>query len=1004
MNVAYALNPLSPARQALPLMGGESLALLAPQDCPYPFYCRHNDVPVMRADWPLMKVGAGDTVEFIALLPALQGGGGGGGGGGKNPLATVAMLAVMVFNPGAALVNSGALGWLTGTMATMVGGAINMAIGMVVTSLTMEPPRPTAAQQMQSLAAASPTYNLQAQGNQARLGQPIPEHFGRHVNFPDFGAEPYAEYVGNEQFLYQLFVLGQGYYDIEAIRIEDTAIASFPDITYEVIEPGGAVTLFPTAVVTSDEVASQELTTGDWIGGFVANASGTEANALGIDVVYPKGLYYANSGGGLDQMSGTFVVEARTVDGAGAPTGSWVELGTTTTTGATTTPQRISVRFDVSPGRYEVRCKRTDTKSTDARAGHDLLWTGLRAYLPGTQEYGDKTLIAMRMQASNSLSAQSARRVNVIATRKLPAWDSVTGWSAPVATRSIAWAFAYVARASNGLDYADDRLPLDELAALDATWTARGDTFDGIFDSKGTAWEALTQIARAGRAKPYPQGGMLRIARDEPQSVPAAVYSMRNILPNSFSMEYTLPGEATADCIDVEFFNEETWRPDRVTAALAGSAEIKPATLKLFGVVNREQAWREGMFLAACNKYRRRAPTFQTELEGMIPSYLDLIALQHDLPDWGQQAEATAWDEPTLTLTVSEPMTFAEAGTHYIGLRKDDGSFSGPWVVTAGADEYNLVLAELPDITPYTGDDQERTHVLFGLGAAYARHCRLISAKYAGDLKVELSAVTEDTRVHTADETTPPAAGTAWALASIPTAPVVSGVYWVATGLDDSPTWAVSWRAAAGATHYLVEQSPDGDIWTRVGETAATHLTFSPQWPDGQLRVAAMGKVRGPWVDKATPDRSRTLSVRESMNHDSDTPGLLVPTLHLGEESATFMRFCYDENDISPTTTLTDLTSLTFTVDQPAKLIVMTRSYMYGYTLGTTWQHGRYTKIDYEGGTGTYGAWYYGKDVPDETHNVGIDIPAGEVTITMQGYLSTGHMMAHRIYAFVSKR
>jgi len=848
MNAIYAMNPLSPARQVVPLLGGESLAQLAPQDCPYPFYCRHNDVSVLRADWPLMKVGAGDTVEFIALPPGLQGG---GGGGGKNPLATVAMLAIMVFNPGMALAGAGGMG-LTGMAATLVGGAINMAIGMVVSSLTMETPRATAAQQMQSMAAASPTYNLQAQGNQARLGQPIAEHFGRHLNFPDFGAAPYAEYVGNEQFLYQLFVIGQGYYDIEAIRIEDTAIASFPEITYEVVEPGGSVTLFPANVVTSGEVSSQELTTGDYIGGFIANASGTLANAIGIDVVFPKGLYYANASGGLDNKSGVFVVEARTVDSAGAPTGSWTTLGTTTTTRATNTPQRISLRFDVAPARYEVRCQRTDTKDTDARAGHDLFWTGLRAYLPGSQQYGGVTLLAMRMQASNSLSAQSSRKVNVLATRKLPAWDAISGWGAPAATRSIAWAFAYVARSANGLNYADDRLPLDELVALDATWTARGDKFDGIFDSKGTAWEALTQIARAGRAKPYPQGGCLRIARDEPQSVPAAVYSMRNILPGSFSIEHALPGGQTADCIDMEFFNEDTWSPDRVQCALPGSASLKPEKIKIFGVVQRDQVWREGMFIAACNAYRRRTTVFSTELEGMIPSYLDLVAVQHDLPNWGQQAEALSWNAGTKTLGVSEPLTFG-SGTHYVGLRKDDGSFSGPWTVTAGADEYTVVLAATPDITPYTGEDQERTHVMFGTAGAYHKHCRLISAKHAGDLKVELSAVVEDTRVHTADGGTITPTAPGWGLPGIPTAPVVSGLEVVQGGTPDRPLLAASWRPAAGAASYIVERSSDGASWTRVADVTTAHLTFEVSPGTIHVRVAAMGAVLGPW-DSWTDD------------------------------------------------------------------------------------------------------------------------------------------------------
>ena len=56
----------------------------------------------------------------------------------------------------------------------------------------------------------SPTYSLQAQGNQARLGNPIPVIYGRHLIYPDFASQPYYKYIDNEQFVYQLHCLGQG--------------------------------------------------------------------------------------------------------------------------------------------------------------------------------------------------------------------------------------------------------------------------------------------------------------------------------------------------------------------------------------------------------------------------------------------------------------------------------------------------------------------------------------------------------------------------------------------------------------------------------------------------------------------------------------------------------------------------------------------------------------------------------------------------------------------------
>lgn len=78
-----------------------------------------------------------------------------------------------------------------------------------------------------SLSAQSPTYSLQAQGNQARLGNPIPVIYGRHLIYPDFASQPYYEYIDNNQYVYQLHVIGQGEYEIEKIMIEDTPISSF---------------------------------------------------------------------------------------------------------------------------------------------------------------------------------------------------------------------------------------------------------------------------------------------------------------------------------------------------------------------------------------------------------------------------------------------------------------------------------------------------------------------------------------------------------------------------------------------------------------------------------------------------------------------------------------------------------------------------------------------------------------------------------------------------------
>ena len=816
-----------------------SLAELAPVT-KRPFICIRNGAPVLRKDWQ-DEVKDGEVIVF-ATLPQ------GGGEGGSNPFAFLLTVGLMVFAPYLA---APFIQGMSVTAAGAVIAGIQIAGAMLVNAL-LPPPKPPAFQQVASLAAPSPTYDIQSQGNYARLESAIPVQYGRVKLFPDFGAQPYAEYQGNEQYLYQLFVIGQGKYSIESINIEDTSIDSWDDITYEVIDPGGTLTLFPSNVATSGEVSGQELTDAGYIGPFVANASGTDANAIGIDIILSRGLYHYNTTtGATESDTVSFTIEAREIDDAGAPVGggTYTVLQTVTITAATTTPQRYSYRYSVSAARYEVRAIRVDAKQAGSEYGNDVLWGGLRAYLPDVRNFGNVTLLAMRMRASNNLSMQASRKINVIATRKLFTWNPSTEWSvSETSTRSIAWALAdALSNTEYGGKLTDSRINLQALYDLDAIWTTRGDNFDGRFDNSITLWEAVTQIAQAGRTRPYIQGGIVNFSRDSLRAFPVALYSMRNIVRGSFSVEYILPSEDTADAVEVSYVNADNWTAQKVTASLPGSTESIPAKISLFGVTDRQHAYREGMYQAASNRYRRRIIRFTTEMEGFIPSFGDLIAIQHDMPAWGQFAEVTGWNAGTLVMTLSEPMTFG-SGTNYIGIRNKDGSVDGPIAVTAGANAYELVLNSLPDNDPYTGSDYERTQITFGAGETWRQEARVISTRPRGLYQVEIEAINEDPSVHTADTGVTAPAVVSSQLPTMYTAPVVIGL--TGASLPGDPTiMLLSWQQAPGADYYIIEQSQDSTDWTRITETRASNYSGRALYGSATVvRIAAVGLTRGPWV------------------------------------------------------------------------------------------------------------------------------------------------------------
>lgn len=998
-SVTYCRNPFRPSldRRTVALRRRRRVRALAP-GWHTPYIALLNGRPILRAEWR-RRVNAGDTLTFVAL--PLGGGGGGGGGGGKNPLATVAQLALMYYAPTLAGALAGA-GASEGMIALyrfgvmMVGGAlINAALG------TPQLPTPQIAAE---LAAPSPTYSLQAQGNTARLEQPIPVWYGYNNPYPDFAADPYWEFQGNEQFVYQLLLVTQGWFDIDSIRIEDTPVANFEDISYEIVNPGGTVTLFPSAVTTSVEVSGQELAYNVALGPFVANAAGTSANAIGIDLVASRGLYYANDSGALDSKSITVLIEARPIDAAGSPTGGWATLGTETLTGATTTPQRRSFRYTVAAGRYEVRATRTTTKDTSSRAGHDILWGGLRTYLPGNQQYGDVTLIAMRMKASNQLSAQASRRVNVLGTRMLPLWNPSTGWSAVTATRSIAAAAADVCRAAYGGDLPDTAIDLDGLAALDTIWTARGDEFNGGYDQALSFWEALEKVCRAGRAKPYIQGNIIRFARDGAATLPVAMFTPFNTVAGSFRTEYLLPSDDRADAVTANYVEEGVWKPKPVPCVLEGSTAVRPAKLDLFGITNRPQAWREGIYEAACNRYRTRLHTFETEMEGFILSPLDLIAISRDRPNWGQSGEIVGYTglDAGDVLELSEPVSFT-AGNHYLAARQRNGGMAGPWRVTAGADEFHVVLAEAMTLTPDIGGSRERTAYAFGPGTAYVKRARVLpdGIRARGLHRVEIACVAEDDRVHTADEASVPAAAAGMTLALPPTAPTVTGLRLVVTGLDDAPTWNVSWNPAPGATKYLIEQSPDGANWTRVADTEATSYSFSPQWKGGSVRVAALGKARGAWLATSTPDRTRTLAISQVMSYANAAPA--VPTGNINMEAATVPRSAYDGTAQGPGSSWIELVSLTFTAAEACKIFVFGQTSPAGSW--TSFDFGLGFWVTHSGGSSNYYKTSSGgASHPIDLMQANFSVAAGSVTVTLKGYMSTAQLDEHYLSVLASIR
>lgn len=809
--IIYVPNPFNPhehERQEVDLSVSlrEWIAGRFPEsrDFPTPTICLLNGEPLLREHWD-HRVGPNDIVTFIAVQGFF-----------------IALIIAIVL-------------------------AVVLAVMMPV------PEQPAATP------TSDPVFTIKGAQNSARLGEPIECCYGRNRVYPSYAARPYYRYLGNDHFQFALFCIGHGHFDVEQILIGDTDIDSFDEVTYEVVEPGAEVTIFPTDVYTAEEVGGQQLFPSnhpeytDWTGPFIAVPSGYQSRKIELDISFPKGFYRMTDTGSVTIAYSGVVWQARKIDDSGNPIGDYFTLSNKVFTFATTNPFRISYTVTVPLGRYEVRARNTGTWTDSSRYLEDVNWDGLRSWVDYEHDYGETTLLAVRMRATNNLNDRTAQQFSVICTRKLPVLDSAGEWSSPIATRSIVWAFVDLFRSSyGGRVTSPSYYDWETLLALDELYTERGDNFDWVFREPSTVWEAARTIARAGRAVPLIVGSLISMKRDSAQSVPVAMFSPENMVAGTFEWNVKLWEEGDYDSLRVEYTEPETlYQPETVVIALPGSTSDTPEDVRFMGIQSREQAYREGLYALACRRYQRQNVTFETGLEGFIPTYGDLIAVSHDVPDWGVAGiviDATRVAADQYLVVLSQPLSWGESYASFrILFRKKDGSIIGPLVVEPGSSLMEAVVTSVDDIDFLLDGTTEPCLYLFGPVDRESTLCRVLRADPQGGERIRITAMVEASEVHTFDELTPPSLGTTEFIISIPDSPSVTGLELV---LHDTTalTLLATWKPSLGARSYVVQSSVDEENWTDVGATAHAFILLPAIYGRTHIRVAAINVGQGPWA------------------------------------------------------------------------------------------------------------------------------------------------------------
>lgn len=519
---------------------------------------------------------------------------------------------------------------------------------------------------------------------------------------------------------------------ITVIRLTDTGAEDEDWLGFDDLETN-------TASIALDGSTTE----GDWAGPFYACPEGETIRRFEVDFFFPQGLvrYTERNGNKRSHWART---EVQYRDAATA--GAWTSVPYRFE--AMSSDQQGYTRAITAPTyiRPEVRLRRIGEESPENFKFNRVQWYGLRGRIDkAPTKYEGCTVMALYVRGGDKLSAQSQSQVSVVATRKLPVLVD-DAWSVPTPTRDIVPWVNYVLKSVGGTD---DDMDVEEFARYGAIWNGRGDHFDYPVEESSTVKECLNDALLAGFAEFTLERGRVTPVRDEPRTVFEQMYTPQN-MTGSLKRNFTTPAPDDYDGVEVKYIDEVTHAEEIVDCSLPGDAKQTVQTVTLKGVTNRDRAWRIGRRKRRAQVYQNKSYSWGTEYSALNSGYLSYCAAADDIPGYAQSSVLMGLTAGNglILLESSEPLVWKAGASHVVGLRRPDGSVSGPWPATR-VDDFRLTIPSL-DFSPELSWEIEPPHLLFGESTRWC-YPVLVTSIDPGDYSAEMEAVNYDVRVYADD-------------------------------------------------------------------------------------------------------------------------------------------------------------------------------------------------------------------------------------------------------------
>lgn len=652
--------------------------------------------------------------QVIECRPAVQ----------KEVVKIIAFAALAYFTMGAGNAWIGTALGTTSSLTIAIAGALVFAAGAMVINKLLPPPKKGSMEL--AVNTTEPTYSLSGGRNQMRIWQPMSLVLGQPYVVPDLAGQPYSFFSGQDQYLVQQFHAGINCHGVSNVRIGQTPVESYQGVSFRAYGlPGSS---YPTGLPNNsvDTIAGGLLDAPSGYGPWVQRTTSPNTLQIGIDL--EANVFAVNATNGAYEWREALIeIQYRatgSADWIGLPTGAtyreeytayedgftfnytpegeyigttygplpvkrWRDVpyqaGIAKLTNSNTSPLRVGYTIPVAAGQYDVRLRKLTTNETSTSAQNTVQWTQLKSFQQDLSSYPGQSIVAMTAKASGQLSG-AVDELNWIATAKpMPYWDGSAWTTATNRTNGLSNPGAQILQLARGiydengklvagLGWPDSRIDVEGLKRFMVWCAAKNLTFDAVIQDAMSHEDLLGAIAYAGLATISWSEGRLGVQwLDDAQPV-EGVINMGNIKARSFSVSYDTNDRA--DEIEYGYFDRNrsnSWNSLRVIAPGVSNPRTT-ARLSNMGITSEGHAAMLARHAMAQNIYMAKSITFEQDLEFLTYRRGTVLALSHDMTQWGYSGRIQSATESggivTLTLDDTIPATGPDgASSRYIGLR-----------------------------------------------------------------------------------------------------------------------------------------------------------------------------------------------------------------------------------------------------------------------------------------------------------------------------------------------